>query len=145
MPPFTYDILCVSGQHQQASQLAEEILTETFEWEASMPTFTECVDEEVACVDWAKKGECTGNPGFMLNNCRMSCGSCTYRERGDHRPATAQHRECALLSRCRRWLGLGTRISDSHLTCSIASWQRCGRGPARRGAGFSVISRYRGE
>ena len=35
-----------------------------------------CVNKEDNCVDWAKKGECTKNPTFMLRSCRRSCTSC---------------------------------------------------------------------
>ena len=35
-----------------------------------------CQDQDKNCSDWAKKGECTNNPAYMLNNCPVSCGSC---------------------------------------------------------------------
>ena len=35
-----------------------------------------CADYTDNCFSWALKGECTANPGFMLNECRQSCGAC---------------------------------------------------------------------
>ena len=36
-----------------------------------------CIDaEETECPNWAKRGECTNNPQYMLIHCRKSCDSC---------------------------------------------------------------------
>ena len=35
-----------------------------------------CEDLNDNCQAWARKGECSKNPGFMMNNCRSSCGTC---------------------------------------------------------------------
>ena len=35
-----------------------------------------CKDKETACCDWATKGECDNNPGFMTESCPRSCGIC---------------------------------------------------------------------
>lgn len=35
-----------------------------------------CRDLNGFCSGWAKTGECTKNPGFMLENCRESCNAC---------------------------------------------------------------------
>lgn len=39
-----------------------------------------CRDAESACSDWAEKGECNKNPGFMAKSCRLSCRLCTAPE-----------------------------------------------------------------
>ena len=36
-----------------------------------------CADYSDNCLSWARGGECTRNPGFMLGECRQSCGACT--------------------------------------------------------------------
>lgn len=41
-------------------------------------TDEDCVDEHELCRDWAKEGECTSNPSYMLNACRRSCNVCEY-------------------------------------------------------------------
>mmetsp|Transcript_23701 Transcript_23701/g.56124 ORF Transcript_23701/g.56124 Transcript_23701/m.56124 type:complete len:473 (-) Transcript_23701:1027-2445(-) len=35
-----------------------------------------CADKEEECGTWAKAGECTNNPNYMLVNCPISCDSC---------------------------------------------------------------------
>jgi len=35
-----------------------------------------CSDDHQWCADWAANGECGLNPGWMLENCRESCGVC---------------------------------------------------------------------
>ena len=37
---------------------------------------TECEDTDGDCSWWASHRECTNNPGYMLINCRKSCGVC---------------------------------------------------------------------
>uniref|UniRef100_A0A061S0K5 procollagen-proline 4-dioxygenase n=1 Tax=Tetraselmis sp. GSL018 TaxID=582737 RepID=A0A061S0K5_9CHLO len=36
-----------------------------------------CFDTEFMCPEWAEKGECDANPGYMKLECRKSCGVCT--------------------------------------------------------------------
>ena len=36
----------------------------------------QCKDLNAGCSDWAEKGECENNPGYMLDNCKLSCGKC---------------------------------------------------------------------
>jgi len=36
-----------------------------------------CVDENNMCDFWKQRGECEANPGYMLLNCALSCGSCS--------------------------------------------------------------------
>merc|ERR1712195_442500 len=35
-----------------------------------------CVDNNASCSGWAAGGECTRNPGYMIPNCKKSCGTC---------------------------------------------------------------------
>ena len=35
-----------------------------------------CTDGDPSCEAWAEEGECFTNPGWMLVNCRKSCGKC---------------------------------------------------------------------
>jgi len=35
-----------------------------------------CADTSAECAAWAKQGECTNNPSYMLSSCRASCGKC---------------------------------------------------------------------
>lgn len=43
----------------------------------------ECVDNEERCEEWARDGECTANPTYMVGkptdpgNCRKACRVCT--------------------------------------------------------------------
>ena len=43
---------------------------------ADLKALVDCKDEHSACADWASKGECEANAGFMLSSCRLSCGRC---------------------------------------------------------------------
>jgi hypothetical protein len=36
----------------------------------------DCLDTHEMCPGWAARGECQGNPAFMLRSCRVSCGKC---------------------------------------------------------------------
>lgn len=36
-----------------------------------------CTDGNQYCEEWAARGECENNPGYMLENCRRSCGACS--------------------------------------------------------------------
>lgn len=38
-------------------------------------------DNESECAGWAKSGECTKNPAYMSNFCRVSCGTCTVKRK----------------------------------------------------------------
>lgn len=35
-----------------------------------------CEDLNKYCGSWAKRGECTSNPEYMLTYCQKSCNSC---------------------------------------------------------------------
>jgi len=35
-----------------------------------------CRDLNTQCSEWQRSGQCSANPGFMLQNCRLSCGEC---------------------------------------------------------------------
>ena len=36
-----------------------------------------CGDNHQNCPDWAGRNECVQNPGWMLKQCRKSCGECS--------------------------------------------------------------------
>lgn len=38
-----------------------------------------CVDSDIACDDWQRKGECERNAAFMRQTCGLSCGFCKSR------------------------------------------------------------------
>merc|ERR1719166_139436 len=44
---------------------------------APAPPPVPCSDGNQMCGAWAANGECEGNPGWMLENCRQSCGVCS--------------------------------------------------------------------
>lgn len=35
-----------------------------------------CRNYHEDCIGWASKGECTSNPGYMLENCPVACEEC---------------------------------------------------------------------
>jgi hypothetical protein len=37
-------------------------------------------DANESCPGWAKRGECTANPAYMQQFCRLSCGKCAPRK-----------------------------------------------------------------
>ena len=39
-------------------------------------SITVCVDNHHFCADWARRGECTRNPNYMLVYCKKSCSQC---------------------------------------------------------------------
>merc|ERR1712168_335464 len=39
-------------------------------------TTSTCADNNKFCADWAKKGQCQSNPGYMKLFCRKSCQLC---------------------------------------------------------------------
>lgn len=92
---------------------------------------TECADEKVECVRWAKEGECDQNPSYMRRLCRVSCGECTL-------PAGAPRvvewaTGCRDLSpMCSRWAQCGECERNSEfmraqcrVSCSVCSSDTC--------------------
>ena len=45
-------------------------------WGAELAAAPECLDHNSQCPYWAAIGECQSNPGFMLNNCPVTCKMC---------------------------------------------------------------------
>jgi len=41
-----------------------------------------CLDEHSSCRSWAADGECTNNPNYMEENCRLSCDLCFTKNEG---------------------------------------------------------------
>ncbi|KAK3754196.1 hypothetical protein RRG08_028161 [Elysia crispata] len=35
-----------------------------------------CEDDNASCAGWAKRGECTNNPDYMLESCKKACNAC---------------------------------------------------------------------
>ncbi|RCN24264.1 shTK domain protein [Ancylostoma caninum] len=35
-----------------------------------------CCDKHPSCASWARRGECSKNPKWMLPNCQLSCHNC---------------------------------------------------------------------
>jgi hypothetical protein len=50
-----------------------------------------CADIGVFCQDWARKGQCETNPGYMDKNCAKSCGRCIEQKDGSSILDPAQH------------------------------------------------------
>eukprot|EP00873_Tetraselmis_striata_P002928 jgi/Tetstr1/423192/TSEL_001312.t1 len=93
----------------QADRLSAELLDELFRQEGTIQSFDACADEESACADWAAKGECTRNPGFMHPACRLSCGLC-----GGHSHSHDPSLPPALVVRPEQAAGgLGASLQDS--------------------------------
>ena len=38
--------------------------------------YSDCVDSDAQCPEWASQGECEFNPIWMKENCRLSCNTC---------------------------------------------------------------------
>ncbi|KAL9178578.1 hypothetical protein ACHAXT_001916 [Thalassiosira profunda] len=71
---------------------------------------TECIDfDEDQCKEFAAKGQCDENPGFMEYECSVSCGTCekfdaayeALREGSGDGPCTDKYPEC------KGWAGMG--------------------------------------
>ncbi|XP_078578351.1 uncharacterized protein LOC144863207 [Branchiostoma floridae x Branchiostoma japonicum] len=60
---------------------------------AGCPDVSTCPDSNSGCPGWANSGECESNPGYMLSNCRLSCGVC-FPNLGAH---------CTAVRRGRSW------------------------------------------
>ncbi len=43
----------------------------------SLPRTSNCTDSFSECDAWARNGECSINPEFMMYNCKKSCKSCS--------------------------------------------------------------------
>lgn len=63
-----------------------------------------CRDENGSCTSWASSGECTRNPSFMLENCRVSCNVCTA---GAKVVSTAPCADSAPPHDCEYWTTMG--------------------------------------
>lgn len=59
----------------------DDDVTEEEDEEEVMPLQEGCTDQHELCSFWAEKGECKSNPGYMENNCPVSCGTCKKVER----------------------------------------------------------------
>ncbi|RCN28425.1 shTK domain protein, partial [Ancylostoma caninum] len=71
-----------------------------------------CCDKHPSCASWARRGECSKNPKWMLPNCQLSCHNCETDS--DERSTDAT--QCGT--------GSESNCCDKHPSC--ASW--AGRG-----------------
>ncbi|XP_069957441.1 zinc metalloproteinase nas-13-like [Cherax quadricarinatus] len=55
-----------------------------------------CEDNNEHCVTWAKRGECTSNPSWMVVNCRKACRKCgkECQDENKHCKVWAEAGEC---------------------------------------------------
>jgi len=54
----------------ESVELLERLVEET---QFAETRDTACIDNNANCSEWAKRGECSKNPGYMLVNCKKSC------------------------------------------------------------------------
>jgi len=48
----------------------------------------DCIDENVRCAGWAADDQCSSNPGYMFENCKLSCNACQSEEDNYEQPTT---------------------------------------------------------
>ena len=60
-----------------ADEIGAELTAAYVALEGTLPD--PCIDLHEKCPQWAAKGECTSNPGYMLETCEKSCGGCQPR------------------------------------------------------------------
>jgi len=48
----------------------------------------DCIDENVRCAGWAADDQCVSNPGYMFENCKLSCNACQSEEDNYEQPTT---------------------------------------------------------
>ena len=67
------------------------------------PVTGDCTDNNAFCGDWASRGECSRNPGYMLVSCKLSCNKCSSSSTPPPPPSptgcTDQHSSCAAWQR----------------------------------------------
>ncbi|RCN29451.1 shTK domain protein [Ancylostoma caninum] len=71
-----------------------------------------CCDKHPSCASWARQGECSKNPKWMLPNCQLSCHNCET----DSEERSTDEAQCGT--------GRESNCCDKHPSC--ASW--AGRG-----------------
>ncbi|KAK7080398.1 Meprin A subunit beta [Halocaridina rubra] len=64
------------GQRNGFSESDVEGLNLLYKCSGVEPKPENCEDEHRFCSDWASRGYCTLNPGYMLVNCKKSCDNC---------------------------------------------------------------------
>merc|ERR1719512_234946 len=90
------------------------------------PPAGSCSDDNPSCEFWANSGECERNPGYMLANCRLSCGVCA--PCSDDNPSCgfwASIGECArnpafMLANCRQSCGACAALTPASLRSKSA-------------------------
>ncbi|RCN28638.1 shTK domain protein, partial [Ancylostoma caninum] len=71
-----------------------------------------CCDKHPSCASWARRGECSKNPKWMLPNCQLSCHNCET----DSEERSMDEAQCGT--------GRESNCCDKHPSC--ASWARRG-------------------
>ncbi|KAH9512794.1 DNA repair protein [Bulinus truncatus] len=67
-----------------------------------------CEDKNVYCTEWALKGECTANPGYMQVNCRKSCLWCNMKQKDVNNTTSTVNKNCTDENiSCLSWAELG--------------------------------------
>ena len=51
-----------------------------------LPPTPPCIDDNNRCAEWAADNQCSSNPGYMLENCKLSCSSCQSAEDNEQAP-----------------------------------------------------------
>merc|ERR1719245_1590267 len=79
-----------SGKARLA-QLAPFLLLGVAVAAANILSTEQCEDHNQMCPEWARRGECMSNPGFMLQACGASCRSCSV-------SAVRMHRQLVMVA-----------------------------------------------
>ncbi|XP_074660385.1 zinc metalloproteinase nas-15-like [Tubulanus polymorphus] len=77
--------------------------------EAGPTTVVPCVDRNVFCQELARGGACNTDPGYMLQNCQVSCGICSLTSSSSPtQPTTTGPMPCLdLENQCALWASQG--------------------------------------
>lgn len=84
LPPFTFPaakmrrvvsaaaILLIARPHEGAPIVSAQTMVHDSD------PIKPCRNEHTACTDWARRGECEANEGFMRTQCALACDSCGW-------------------------------------------------------------------
>eukprot|EP00746_Dinoflagellata_sp_MGD_P011058 gnl/MRDRNA2_/MRDRNA2_123070_c0_seq1.p1 gnl/MRDRNA2_/MRDRNA2_123070_c0~~gnl/MRDRNA2_/MRDRNA2_123070_c0_seq1.p1 ORF type:complete len:1022 (+),score=115.88 gnl/MRDRNA2_/MRDRNA2_123070_c0_seq1:181-3246(+) len=65
-----------SGAANQTTQAEVITATATQHNNGTSSLLFPCIDMSTYCQAWARSGQCSANPVFMMQNCNMSCNAC---------------------------------------------------------------------
>lgn len=74
------------------------------------PTSSPCIDKNDRCAEWAAGDQCSSNPGYMLENCKLSCNDCE--SEGNDQPSPVLSSCTDNNNRCAEWSGDGQCSSN---------------------------------